>query len=268
MKSLGWRRGYVNNRKKSMKSSEIGPEYNSVCMAAYNGERYIKKQMDSILSQIASDDELIIIDDGSSDNTTEIIKQISDPRIKLVLNEKNLGVIRTFDKAISMASGRYIFLTDQDDIWTEGRYKLMLDTLKRQNVLLVTGNLDTIDSNDNKSDVCIGKVHAKDSSSYGKNLFRIFTGRAYYYGCAMAFDRKLKNAILPFPEGIESHDLWIAMAANYLKSNAHLDDIVLLHRIHGKNVTDMNRPLKAKLKTRVIMFSMLKTLKERRVRGV
>ena len=79
----------------------------------------------------------------------------------------------------------------------------------------------------------------------------------------MAFDSKLKDMILPFPEGIECHDLWIAMAANYLKSNAVLDDVVILHRIHGRNVTDLDRSLKAKLKSRSVMFSMLRALRER-----
>ena len=232
-------------------------------MAAYNGERYIRKQLESILAQIGSNDEVIIVDDGSSDGTAEIIRQMADPRIKLVFNEKNLGVIRTFDKAIGIASGEYIFLTDQDDIWTEGRYQLMLDAFAREKASCVTGNLLAVDENENRSDIYIGRVLAKDSRAYNKNLLRIFTGRAYYYGCCMAFDKSLKDIILPFPRYLESHDLWIAMAANYLKSNVHLDENVLLHRIHGSNVTDMHRPLKAKLRSRVLMFSMLGELKKR-----
>lgn len=247
----------------NMNSGITESERNSVCMAAYNGMRFIKKQLDSILAQIGENDEVIIVDDGSKDGTPDFIRQIADPRIKLYVNEKNLGVIKTFGKAISLASGKYIFLTDQDDIWTEGRYQLMLNTLKREKVMLVTGNLATIDIDDNKSDVDIGRVYARDSKAYDKNILKIFTGKAFYYGCAMAFDSRLRDLILPFPDDIESHDLWIAMAANYIRSNIHLDEDVLLHRIHGVNVTDYNRSISEKLHSRTIMVSMLRILRSR-----
>ena len=240
----------------------------SVCMAAYNGERFIRKQLESILAQIGSNDEVIIIDDGSSDSTPDIVRQMaaSDPRVKLIINEKNLGVNATFEKAIRLASGKYIFLSDQDDIWTDGRYQLMLGELASRNVLCVSGNFDFIDAEGKPLDLEIIKLDSKDSSAYTKNIIRIFTGKMCYFGCAMAFDCRLKDIILPFPEGLECHDLWIAMAANYMKSNVHLDDSVLLHRLHGKNVTDAHRALKAKLRSRKIMFSMLRTLKKRKLR--
>ena len=76
-----------------MNSDMTEHDHNSVCIAAYNGERFIKQQLESILSQIGSSDEVIIVDDGSSDSTPEIIKQMADPRIKLVFNEKNLREI-------------------------------------------------------------------------------------------------------------------------------------------------------------------------------
>ena len=83
-----------------MNSGITEPERNSVCMAAYNGMSFIKKQLDSILAQIGENDEVIIVDDGSKDGTPDFIRQIADPRIKLYVNEKNLGVIKTFGKAI------------------------------------------------------------------------------------------------------------------------------------------------------------------------
>ena len=246
-----------------MSSGTAGLEHNSICMAAYNGEKYIKKQLESILSQIGDSDELIIVDDGSSDATPDIIRSMADPRIRLTVNEKNLREIKTFEKAISMATGKYIFLSDQDDVWTEGRYQLMLDAFAQKHVLCVSGNLEAIDADGNRIESDIEKLRKEDSCDYKGNIRRIFTGRAFYYGCAMAFDRRLKDIILPFPEGIECHDLWIAMAANFLKSNVHLDDTVLLHRMHGRNVTDYDRPLSAKLKSRTIMLSMLSTIKKR-----
>ena len=75
----------------------------SVCMACYHGEQYIEEQIASILPQLSAEDELIIIDDHSSDRTGQIVQKMDDPRIRYVFNEKNLGVNRSFEKAIRMA---------------------------------------------------------------------------------------------------------------------------------------------------------------------
>ena len=238
----------------------------SVCMACYNGEKYIEEQILSILPQLNEFDELIIIDDHSSDKTGQIVQELKDKRIKYVLNEKNLGVNRSFEKAIRKAKNDYIFMADQDDLWTEGRVENMLKKLK-EGKLLVSGNSKAIDSDGQKSDYDLGTLYETDSDKYGKNILRIFTGKAYYYGCAMAFDRKLRKVILPFPKYIESHDLWIAMAANMLKSNCHLEDIVLKRRIHGKNASVLQRKLSEKLYARWIFAKSYATLFGRLIKG-
>lgn len=238
----------------------------SVCMACYNGEKYIEEQILSILPQLNESDELIIIDDHSSDNTGKIVQELKDNRIKYVFNEKNLGVNRSFEKAIKKAKNDYIFMADQDDLWTEGRVESMLKGLKAGK-LLVSGNSTVIDSAGQKSDYDLGALYESDSDKYGKNILKIFTGKAYYYGCAMAFDRKLRKIILPFPKYIESHDLWIAMAANMLKSNYHLEKIVLKRRIHGKNASVLQRKLSEKLYSRWIFAKSYVTLLGRLIKG-
>ena len=231
----------------------------SVCMACYNGASYIEEQIASILSQLEQEDELIIIDDGSIDATSEIVLGVNDPRIQFLTNETNLGVNQTFEKAIKMATGEYIFMADQDDIWTEGRLNLMLEPLEK-GYLLVSGNSTFIGASGEKIDFHLGDLYAEDSDRYSKNIMRIFTGHAYYYGCAMAFRRELCKVIFPFPLYIESHDLWIAMAANLLKSNFHLQEIVLKRRIHGKNASVVNRKLNEKLYARCIFIKSFGSL--------
>lgn len=238
----------------------------SVCMACYYGEEYIEEQMISILRQLGADDELIIIDDHSQDKTGQIVQGMNDKRIRYIFNEKNLGVNRSFEKAIKMAKNNYVFMADQDDIWTEGRVEAMMQKLQA-GTLLVSGNSTAIDAKGNPSDYELGMLSQTDSKAYGKNILRIFTGKAYYYGCAMAFRRELRKVILPFPTYIESHDLWIAMAANLLKSNAHLEQIVLKRRIHGKNASVLQRPLKEKLFSRWIFVKSYATLLRRLLKG-
>lgn len=223
----------------------------SVCMACYNGELYIGEQIASILDQLEEEDELIIVDDASSDNTAAEIQKCSDRRIRYIRNERNLGVNRSFEKAVKMAKNPYLFMADQDDLWTEGRVDSMLSKLQK-GYLLVSGNSDAIDGQGKQSDYDLGTLRAADSDRYGNNIVKIFTGNAYYYGCAMAFRRELKKLILPFPDFIESHDLWIAMAANLAKSNLHLEEVVLKRRIHGKNASVLQRSLAKKLYSRWI----------------
>ena len=88
----------------------------SICIATYNGAKYIEEQMRSILSEIKQDDEIIIMDDCSTDNTIELIKRMNDNRIKIHTNEINKGPTLAFDKAISLTNGNIIFMSDQDDI--------------------------------------------------------------------------------------------------------------------------------------------------------
>ena len=101
----------------------------SVAMATYNGEVYLRKQLDSILHQSLPVDEIIICDDQSSDGTVDIIQEYIKqyPHIHLYKNEQNLGYKRNFKKALSLCSKEYIFLCDQDDIWDSDKVKEMVE---------------------------------------------------------------------------------------------------------------------------------------------
>ena len=125
----------------------------SVCMATYNGEKYIKEQLDSILSQLESDDELLISDDGSTDNTISIIQSYNDSRIHILNHVPNSSysghekVSSNFENALKNAHGDYIFLSDQDDIWCKDKVKKCVNEM--QSSLFVVHNMKIIDENGN-----------------------------------------------------------------------------------------------------------------------
>ena len=98
-------------------------------MASYNGERFIENQITSILCQLREDDELIVVDDKSVDGTVQILKNFNDDRIKISCNAENMGSNASFQKALSLASGRYIFLSDQDDVWYKNKVQILPSTL-------------------------------------------------------------------------------------------------------------------------------------------
>ena len=93
----------------------------SVCMATRNGEKYLIKQLESILIQIDQDDEVIISDDSSTDRTVEVIKYLKDSRIRLLENNTYLNPIFNFENALRQATGEIIALSDQDDIWLNNK---------------------------------------------------------------------------------------------------------------------------------------------------
>lgn len=121
----------------------------SIAMTTYNGEKFIKKQLDSIINQTYKNLEIIICDDGSTDKTIDIIKeyQKKDKRIKLYINEKNLGFSKNFEKAISLCKGDYIALSDQDDIWELDKIETMVKNIN--DAILVYGDEKLIDEKDN-----------------------------------------------------------------------------------------------------------------------
>lgn len=232
----------------------------SICIATYNGEQFIKEQIVSILNQIDLDDEIIVIDDCSKDNTVNILKSFNDPRINIYINEVNKGHIFSFEKSISLAKNEIIFMSDQDDIWLANRYLLLKSELNKKNVLLVSSNSSFIDSKGNILNMELIRLQKEDSSKYLLNIINIFLGKAGYYGCCMVFKKELVKSILPFPSFIESHDLWIAMVANYKKSNIHLDFDTLARRVHGNNVSIVKRSFYKKIISRIIFIRSLTNL--------
>ena len=121
----------------------------SVAMATYNGEKYIKEQLDSILKQLNNNDEIIISDDGSTDNTINIINSYNDKRIRII-EGPHKSVKQNFANAISNCKGKYIFLSDQDDIWLDYKVDTVLKVFETTNCTCVVHDAQVFDSNTNE----------------------------------------------------------------------------------------------------------------------
>lgn len=237
----------------------------SVCMASHNGERFIARQLESILAELALEDELIVVDDHSSDNTVALIRAQQDARIRLHKNTHRLGHVASFAKAISLAKGDIIALADQDDIWPENRLTCIKSALHEPNCLVVAGNFLEIDDHEQTLSRPHKRIlNASDSHRNSANIWGILQGTRPYFGCAMAFKSALKAQILPIPFYVESHDLWIAMAGNIDGGITHLETNILLKRLHTHNVSAPTRRGWYKIiKSRAGMLAALFTLKLR-----
>jgi glycosyltransferase involved in cell wall biosynthesis len=228
----------------------------SVCMAAYNGSPFVREQLESILDQLGPSDEVIVVDDASTDDTPAVVEAVGDPRITLIRRTRNLGHVRAFEHAISVAAGRYIFLADQDDVWIEGRVAAMLDSLSRRT--MVAGNFTILD--DPLPAVPERRLRAADSGAGLKNLLGILAGRRAYFGSAMAFRRELVPILLPIPGYVEAHDLWLAIVGSLVGGVEHCEVSVLLRRLHGGNLTPLRRRSFARIL--VSRFRMLRAMME------
>lgn len=174
----------------------------SVCLASYNGEKYIKEQVDSIMSQLEADDELIISDDGSSDKTISIIQSYNDNRIVLLHNIKH-GVNNNFENAIRHAKGDYIFWSDQDDVWFPNKVQACIDQL--QNNDLVVHDCVVVDKSLNTIYPSYFKQF-KSGNGYIKNIIK-----CSYIGACIAFRKEILSYVLPIPSKWPVYiDGWLA----------------------------------------------------------
>ncbi len=204
----------------------------SIAMATYNGEIFIKEQIKSLLNQTYANIEIIICDDCSTDNTFQILQDYSkkDNRIKLFKNQKNLGYVKNFEKAISLCNGEYIALSDQDDIWLEKKIEILLNDI---------GNFDLIHSDAYLIDEN-GEILHKSYSNFAKKQLNpkdiielAFTPMVT--GCTCMFTKDLKEKVLPFCSEIHVHDLWISLVAfknNGIKYNS---ESLIKYRQHDNN---------------------------------
>jgi glycosyltransferase involved in cell wall biosynthesis len=199
-------------------------------MATYNGATFIQEQILSILTQLHADDELIISDDSSTDNTIELIKNIKDARIKLYPSNLFRDPIKNFQHALKQASGQFIFLSDQDDVWLDGKYTEMLNLLS---------TYDLVVSDSMIVDEQLKVLHASFFTYFGsrKGLLKN-TLKSSYYGSCMAFRRRVLEAALPFPDTKEiGHDLWIGLVAEMIGSVYFYPKPLLLYRRHQEAFT-------------------------------
>lgn len=215
----------------------------SVAMAVYNGEKYIEKQIDSIVRQLREQDELVISYNESLDNTYEIIKKYEklDNRIRVYNCEKK-GVISNFNNAITHSKNSIIFLVDQDDIWNENKIEIVLEKFQDNNVFLVLHNCCFIDDKDRQID---GDLFKRRNAKRGfvKNLLK-----NSYQGSCMAFRNELKEFILPIPNNVPMHDQWIGLCAERLGKVEFIDMPLLYYRMHESNTSRKSQNLSKKLK--------------------
>jgi glycosyltransferase involved in cell wall biosynthesis len=203
----------------------------SVCLATFNGSKYVESQISSILKQLNRNDEVVIFDDASTDDTLKLIDNFCDSRIRVIRSSINTGVVKTFERAINNATGDIIFLSDQDDVWLPNKVEKILEVFQEYpDITLVLSDAQIIDSEGQITADSFFKIRGKFVADPLSNFIK-----SKYHGCTLAFRREMLEVFLPFPADIPMHDIWIGIVNGIYGKAFYIDEPLIQHRRHSSN---------------------------------
>lgn len=213
----------------------------SVAMTTFNGEKYIRKQIESILNQSMKVDEIIVCDDGSTDKTVEILREYP---VTVYQNEKNLGYRLNFKKAMSLCTQEYTFLCDQDDIWKPDKVKTMIEIMqKNPNIHVLASSFEYIDSKDNLI-LMKQKKNFSNNNLYPRFVksealvsvgFDEYLPMNYFQGCSLVLDKWIKDLVLKNFDDRLPHDWLISMIASSYQGMFFFNKALFKYRLHENN---------------------------------
>lgn len=212
----------------------------SIAMATYNGAKYLQEQLDSFVAQTRQPDELVVCDDVSTDTTVDILesfRQQAPFTVRIYRNEKNLGYIKNFEKALSLCTGDIIFLSDQDDVWFNNKIAEMAAILDiRHDIFVLQADMVLADENMNPTSYTqLGNIL---SVGHSPDIFLA--------GCGTAIRKEWLDLALPIPAEVAAHDNWIHRLALVLDVRVIHGKPLQYYRRHGDNASRgyASRPVK------------------------
>lgn len=210
----------------------------TVLMSVYNGERFLKEAIDSILNQTFTDFEFLIINDGSTDRSVEIIESYEDPRIRLINNEKNLKLIASLNKGISLARGKYIARMDCDDVSMPDRLEKEVNFLENSLDYGLVGTYYTVIDGE-------GKDQYNVSYPSSNELIKLFLSLncPLAHGSIMGRTELFKQNLYGSEESyaVEDYELWTRMSK--VTKIHNIPEYLFKYRIYGESFSDTKTQL-------------------------
>lgn len=235
----------------------------SIALITYNGGKYIREQLDSILNQTIQDFEVVICDDCSTDSTVSILCEYAqqDKRIKIHRNAENAGFLRNIEKAIKLCKGEFIALSDQDDIWEKEHLQVLHSNIGEN--FLVCADALLVDKENNSLEVRFSRLyHGMNVAvlNNSEHFLRLLVMPGVFYGAAMMLSRKFADMVLPLSKEVKFHDLWFALCAMALEKFSYVPTVVIRHRRHATNASPLKFEKDAPLAYRLKYVSPLEKL--------
>lgn len=220
----------------------------SIAMTTYNGAQYAAEQLRSILEQTQPADEIIICDDGSKDDTVEIIRNVigeyKTDRVQLIVNEQNQGYIANFHKAISLTHGDFIFLADQDDVWHCDKIEKTMAVMEKTGAAAICTKSRLIDGDGQEisnTAYLISVFLAKLSAELGRISFRDLVIENVAQGCTYCFTKEVKQWYLRVNSSHLVHDYQILLIASLIGDVYAYNQALIDYRIHDKNSVGLQK---------------------------
>ena len=226
----------------------------SIALCTYNGERFLREQLDSLVQQTYPNLEIIAVDDCSTDKTCQILFEYAAryPIIKIYQNESNLGFVKNFERAVGLCSGQLIAFSDQDDIWNFNKIELQVAAIGDHVFVYHDSEFVTADG------APLGKKMSDVVNLYRGDRPEVFL----FFNCVSGHSILIKKAFLqhalPLAPGY-FHDWWISYVATNLGTIDFVDQCLIRYRQHENNDTNILR-LEKKTEDRYAGFSRLQKL--------
>jgi glycosyltransferase involved in cell wall biosynthesis len=197
----------------------------TVVLATCNGARFIGEQLDSIAAQLQPDDEIIVSDDASTDDTVATITRREDRRIRILANRERVGYVRNFERAIAQATGSLVFFSDQDDVWLPGKVTALQAAL--QGSACAASDAVVVDED-------LNLLHRSYFELRGVTSFSplAILRKPPVIGATLACRRAYLASLLPVPAGVP-HDFWITFNAAIDGGLQVIASQLMLYRRHA-----------------------------------
>lgn len=231
-----------------------------IALATYNGSLYLEKLLQSLLQQSVKADHVIVVDDGSTDNTLTILNEYKESlSMSIFCHEQNKGHCAAFSRALSLISEQahpedYIVLADQDDVWLPNKHAVLKEAIGDAD--LVFGDAEVIDE---KEQVIAPSWRELSSISKTQPFLSHIAGINNVTGCLSMFRASLLEFVLPIPNGVSVHDRWIAMHAQKRNGIKSISTPVVKYRLHANNAVGLVSKLNMS-QTLKINIEWLKTI--------
>lgn len=219
----------------------------SIAMCTYNGASYVQQQLDSFVYQSRMPDELLVCDDGSSDETVVILEAFRERApfdVRIYRNPERLGYVENFESAIARCTGDIIFLSDQDDVWLDMKIERASEVfLRHSHCLVVINDAEITDAELSPT----GLTKIGQTRSGGSTLKNFVTG------CCTSFRARFRDIVLPIPADTYTHDSWINRVGELLGARVVVEEVLQYLRRHGANASNE----RSSGLTRVRLYSQL-----------
>jgi glycosyltransferase involved in cell wall biosynthesis len=206
-------------------------------MATRNGERFIRRQLETILAQLAPDDEVVISDDSSTDGTLEVVRSLADHRIRLFAGNTFFSPTFNFENALRQARGDIIVLADQDDVWLDNKMAVIREKFAHAPAgpyLIALDGYVVDDAEQVMEESIFARLHV--GTGFWRNVFK-----NRYVGCCLAFSRELLTAAFPFPRRIPMHDMWLGQLCALVGTVEFVPVKTIKYRRHMASRTEFLR---------------------------